>query len=340
MTKARIAVVGAGLMGHGIAQVFALAGHDVAITDSYQPNLDTAKQRIAANLRDLGDDEHAVERVRTAELADAVRDADFVVEAVVEDLQAKQWIFAEIEGHAPRGAILASNTSVIPITRIMEGLKHRERALEVIRMARDLDAVAAATGMTAADDWTKELETKGLPQLKKHYELLGVPDNVEGKYFPYPHNYNHPSRVMMFEFFNKHLKLSVETPIIDRDFVSALAFTPDGGYLASASFDKTVRLWPMGENGGSRTLRGHKGRITSVAFSPDGLTLASASEDGTVRLWDWKRSRVVRTLAGHTGGVRSVAFSNDGRYAATAGEDGTIRLWDVATLPRTTASRT
>ena len=129
MTKARIAVVGAGLMGHGIAQVFALAGHDVAITDSYQPNLDTAKQRIAANLRDLGDDEHAVERVRTAELADAVRDADFVVEAVVEDLQAKQWIFAEIEGHAPRGAILASNTSVIPITRIMEGLKHRERAL-------------------------------------------------------------------------------------------------------------------------------------------------------------------------------------------------------------------
>jgi 3-hydroxybutyryl-CoA dehydrogenase len=129
MAKARIAVVGAGLMGHGIAQVFALAGHDVAITDSYQPNRDSAKQRIAANLRDLGDDERAVERVRTADLADAVGDADFVVEAVVEDLQAKQWMFAEIESHAPRGAILASNTSVIPITRIMEGLKHRERAL-------------------------------------------------------------------------------------------------------------------------------------------------------------------------------------------------------------------
>ena len=127
--KARITVVGAGLMGHGIAQVFALAGHDVAITDSYQPNLDSAKQRIATNLRDLGDDERAVERVRTADLADAVGDADFVVEAVVEDLQAKQWMFAEIESHAQPGAILASNTSVIPITRIMEGLKHRERAL-------------------------------------------------------------------------------------------------------------------------------------------------------------------------------------------------------------------
>jgi 3-hydroxybutyryl-CoA dehydrogenase len=129
MSKAKIAVIGAGLMGHGIAQVFALAGHDVTITDSYRPSLDSAKQRIATNLRDLGDDETAVERVQTAELANAVRDADFVVEAVVEDLQAKQWIFAEIEGYARPDAILASNTSVIPITKIMESLKRRERAL-------------------------------------------------------------------------------------------------------------------------------------------------------------------------------------------------------------------
>src|SRR5579863_4647857 len=63
MAKARIAVVGAGLMGHGIAQVFALAGHDVAITDSVAQNLETSKARIAANLRDLGDDERAAERV-------------------------------------------------------------------------------------------------------------------------------------------------------------------------------------------------------------------------------------------------------------------------------------
>ena len=54
MAKARIAVVGAGLMGHGIAQVFALAGHDVTITDSFTANLDTVKARISANLADLG----------------------------------------------------------------------------------------------------------------------------------------------------------------------------------------------------------------------------------------------------------------------------------------------
>jgi dienelactone hydrolase len=74
-------------------------------------------------------------------------------------------------------------------------------------------------GMTAADDWTKELETKGLPELKKHYAMLGVPENVEGKYRPFPHNYNQPSRLAMYEFFNKHLKLGVASPIVEKDFV-------------------------------------------------------------------------------------------------------------------------
>jgi len=127
---ARIAVVGAGLMGHGIAQVFALAGHDVTIYDPVQASLDSVKSRILANLRDLGDDPSAVERVRpTSELAAAVRDADYVVEAVLEDLALKQKLFVEIERHVRPDTILASNTSVIPITRIMEGLKDRARAL-------------------------------------------------------------------------------------------------------------------------------------------------------------------------------------------------------------------
>jgi 3-hydroxybutyryl-CoA dehydrogenase len=130
MAKARIAVVGAGLMGHGIAQVFALAGHDVTITDTFKANLDTVKTRIAANLRDLGDDAAAVERVRPIDdLAMAVRDADYVVEAILEDLPLKQKLFAEIENHVRLDTILASNTSVMPITKIMQNLAGRERAL-------------------------------------------------------------------------------------------------------------------------------------------------------------------------------------------------------------------
>lgn len=130
MAKARIAVVGAGLMGHGIAQVFALAGHGVTIYDSIVASLDTVKTRILTNLKDLGDDQKAVERVTpVSDLAQAVRDADYVVEAVLEDLPLKQKLFAEIESYVRPDTILASNTSVIPITRIMEGLKQRERAL-------------------------------------------------------------------------------------------------------------------------------------------------------------------------------------------------------------------
>lgn len=128
--QARIAVVGAGLMGHGIAQVFALAGHDVTITDTVMQNLDNVTKRIAANLRDLGDDPLAISRVRPCfELAEAVREADYVVEAISENLPLKQKLFAEIERHVRPDTILASNTSVIPITSIMEELKHRDRAL-------------------------------------------------------------------------------------------------------------------------------------------------------------------------------------------------------------------
>jgi 3-hydroxybutyryl-CoA dehydrogenase len=130
IVKARIAIVGAGLMGHGIAQVFALAGHDVNITDAVLQNLDTVKSRVAANLRDLDEDENVAARVLPfVELAAAVRDADYVVEAVSEDLPLKQKLFAEIERHVRPDTILASNTSVIPITAIMQGLIRKERAL-------------------------------------------------------------------------------------------------------------------------------------------------------------------------------------------------------------------
>ena len=129
-TKARIGVLGAGLMGHGIAQVFALAGHAVTIYDPVAASLAQARARIAANLRDLGDDETAAQRVRPCtDLAEAVREADFVVEAAPEDLEIKRKLFRETEPLVRHDTILASNTSVIPITAIMQDLHDRSRAL-------------------------------------------------------------------------------------------------------------------------------------------------------------------------------------------------------------------
>jgi 3-hydroxybutyryl-CoA dehydrogenase len=127
---ARIAVIGAGLMGHGIAQVFARAGHGVRVYDTSAAMLATLQQRIRRNLLDLGQDPGATDRVSGhADLAETLAGAAFVFEAGPENLSLKQRIFADIETAAPPEAILASNTSVIPITQIMQLLRVPGRAL-------------------------------------------------------------------------------------------------------------------------------------------------------------------------------------------------------------------
>ncbi|GIW92250.1 MAG: acetylxylan esterase [Pirellulaceae bacterium] len=78
-------------------------------------------------------------------------------------------------------------------------------------------------GMTAANDWTREIETKGLPELKQLYRLWGAEDRVEAKYFDFDHNYNYVSRAMMYEFFNKHFQLGLPSPIEEKDFIPLTA---------------------------------------------------------------------------------------------------------------------
>ncbi len=130
MTKSRITVLGAGLMGHGIAQVFALAGHHVTVYDPLPVSLESLHARITANLSDLAQDTGCMSRVSgTGNLAEAVASADVIIEAALEDLGVKRTLFAQVEAAAPHNAILASNTSVMPITDIMSGLVHKERAL-------------------------------------------------------------------------------------------------------------------------------------------------------------------------------------------------------------------
>lgn len=133
-----VLVVGAGLMGHGIAQLFAYGGHAVVLTDVKEDILAEAVIKIRRSLgrmaehglADPGKIEPALARIRTAtDLEEAARGAGFVVEAVSENLALKQELFGRLDTLCPPEAVLATNTSVISITEIAQKASRPERVV-------------------------------------------------------------------------------------------------------------------------------------------------------------------------------------------------------------------
>lgn len=118
----RVAVVGAGTMGAGVAGVFAAHGHQVTLSSRNRATLDTALHAIEGRIGD------AVDRVRvTTDLTGGVGTADLVSENVVEQLDVKRALFADLERLVPEDCILTTNTSSVPITAIASGLERPER---------------------------------------------------------------------------------------------------------------------------------------------------------------------------------------------------------------------
>ena len=115
------------------------------------------------------------------------------------------------------------------------------------------------------------------------------------------------------------------------DSVNTVVFSPDSRLLASASNDRTVKLWDATTGDQVQKLEGHSEGVNTVVFSPDGRLLVSASYDATVRLWDAATGEQVQKLKRHSGRVGAFAFSPDGRLLASASFDRTVRLWDVVT---------
>src|SRR5262249_35461705 len=111
----------------------------------------------------------------------------------------------------------------------------------------------------------------------------------------------------------------------------SLAFSPDGRTLASASADRTVKLWEVQSGRLIRGFEGHADEVGAVAFSSDGRTLASASDDHTIKLWDPATGNLIRTLEGHTNWVNSLAFNPDGRTLVSGSADQTAKIWSVET---------
>jgi eukaryotic-like serine/threonine-protein kinase len=114
-------------------------------------------------------------------------------------------------------------------------------------------------------------------------------------------------------------------------FVYSVSFSGDGRRLASASLDRTVRVWDVAAAKCVAVLAGHTDKVYAAAFHPDGKRLASAGRDGFIWLWDLATGQDVARLKGHTNYVFSLAFSPDGRSLASGSGDSTVRIWDTET---------
>ena len=135
----RVAVIGSGLMGHGIAQVFAKAGCRVKMNDVSADVLNQAMARIRLNLTAMANNglqepneiDEIVSRIEpTTSLQEAVTNANFVTEAVSENLDVKIKLFGSLEAMAPQDTILASNTSMLKISDIGKEVTHKEKACD------------------------------------------------------------------------------------------------------------------------------------------------------------------------------------------------------------------
>lgn len=117
--------------------------------------------------------------------------------------------------------------------------------------------------------------------------------------------------------------------------VNAIALSPDGKTLVSASFG-TIRMWNLKTGRLVRTLNGvhSKKSVKSLAVSPDGSIFASGGDDNNLILWDLKTGRRILTISAHKAAVNAIAFSSDGKTLASGSDDKTVRLWDVRTGTR------
>jgi len=182
-----IAVLGAGLMGHGIAQVCASAGYDVRLYDIDNAILENALSRIKKNLNKLvekgkisrDDADKVIGRIHpTTDLKEAVKEADIVIEAIPEDINLKKKVFSEIDEIAKPDAVFATNTSSLSITELASATKREDRFIGMhwFNPPPVMRLIEIIRGERTSDE-TVELMKKLVKKLGKEYVVV---DDVPG----------------------------------------------------------------------------------------------------------------------------------------------------------------
>ncbi|KAI9767962.1 MAG: hypothetical protein M1840_005274 [Geoglossum simile] len=114
------------------------------------------------------------------------------------------------------------------------------------------------------------------------------------------------------------------------DWVRSVAFSHNSAWLASGSYDRSVKIWDASSGECLQTLKGHSSSVHSVAFSHNSAWLASGSYDRSVKIWDASSGECLKTLKGHSSLVRSVTFSHNSAWLASGSYDQTVKIWDAS----------
>ncbi len=114
-------------------------------------------------------------------------------------------------------------------------------------------------------------------------------------------------------------------------WITTVAYSPDGRWIVSAGWDRSLKIWDVATGAEWSHLNGHTGFVYAVAYSPDGRFIVSGSRDKTLKIWDVATGSVLHTLSEHSDEVNAVAYSPDGLFIASGSKDNTVKIWDAAT---------
>ncbi|MFB2833693.1 DnaJ domain-containing protein [Floridanema evergladense] len=230
-----------------------------------------------------------------------------------------------------KGKIVSVKAQTSPTWECVKTLRGEVGAINSIAISPDGQIIA-----TASDDKTVSLWN--LQKGKQIFSFCGFakevfsvaisPDGemlVSGDFENKVTRWNLPKKQLIGTCFYSN------SPYSHLGFVYSVDFSPNGNIFASASADKTIKIWGRFTGDLKYTLNGHSEAVFCLAFSPDGKFLISGSIDKTIRIWDLSTRRVIRVLQGHSGWVSAIALSPDNNTIISGSTDTTIKLWNLHT---------
>lgn len=120
------------------------------------------------------------------------------------------------------------------------------------------------------------------------------------------------------------------TQTFEKETINAIAFSPDGRFIAAAGADGVVSLLDAKTGAVRRRMEGHAAAVLCVAVHPESKIIASGGADRSIRLWDAETGKLIRAINNHAEAVNALAFSPDGKMLTSASSDRSVRIWQHA----------